>query len=135
MPPTSEMPARPSVTPMSAFGFLMLVGGNFHGKGGTRTQFDGMSVQNMTGNAGYQLNPALVSEMTLQASGITAEGNAEGVLINMGPKDGGNLFAGSLSGLYTNNRLSSDNLSSDLIDRGLTSVNRPLNVYDGTATF
>ena len=33
------------------------VGGNFHGKGGTRTQFDGMSVQNMTGNAGYQLNP------------------------------------------------------------------------------
>jgi hypothetical protein len=50
------------------------VGGNFHGKGGTRTQFDGMSVQNMTGNAGYQLNPALVSEMTLQASGITAEG-------------------------------------------------------------
>ena len=37
------------------------VGGNFHGKGGTRTQFDGMSVQNMTGNAGYQLNPALVS--------------------------------------------------------------------------
>ena len=33
------------------------VGGNYHGKGGTRTQFDGMSVQNMTGNAGYQLNP------------------------------------------------------------------------------
>jgi len=111
------------------------VGGSFHGKGGTRTQFDGMSVQNMTGNAGYQLNPALVSEMTLQASGITAEGNAEGVLINMVPKDGGNLFAGSLSGLYTNNRLSSDNLSAELIDRGLTSVNRPLNVYDGTATF
>jgi carboxypeptidase family protein len=111
------------------------VGGNFHGKGGTRTQFDGMSVQNMTGNAGYQLNPALVSEMTLQASGITAEGNAEGVLINMVPKDGGNLFSGSLSGLYTNNQLSSDNLSTDLINRGLTSVNRPLNVYDATATF
>src|SRR5262245_56241230 len=111
------------------------VGGTFHGKGGTRTQFDGMSVQNMTGNAGYQLNPALVSEMTLQASGITAEGNAEGVLINMVPKDGGNLFAGSLSGLYTNSHLSSDNLSTDLISRGLTSVNRPLNVYDGTATF
>ena len=111
------------------------VGGNFHGKGGTRTQFDGMSVQNMTGNAGYQLNPALVSEMTLQASGITAESNAEGVLINMVPKEGGNLFSGSLSGLYTNSSLSSDNLSTELIDRGLTSVNRPLNVYDATATF
>src|SRR5436190_11199060 len=110
------------------------VGGNFHGKGGTRTQFDGMSVQNMTGNAGYQLNPALVSEMTLQASGITAEGNAEGVLINMVPKDGGNLFAGTLSGLYTNSTLSGDNLNSDLRARGLSSVNRPLNVYDATAT-
>jgi hypothetical protein len=98
------------------------VGGNFHGKGGTRTQFDGMSVQNMTGNAGYQLNPALVSEMTLQASGITAEGNAEGVLINMVPKDGGNLFAGTLSGLYTNEHLASDNLTSGLKARGAASA-------------
>ena len=110
------------------------VGGNFHGKGGTRTQFDGMSVQNMTGNAGYQLNPALVSEMTLQASGITAEGNAEGVLINMVPRDGGNQFAGMLSGLYTNKHLAADNLNSDLIARQLTSVNKPLNVYDATVT-
>ena len=110
------------------------VGGNFHGKGGTRTQFDGMSVQNMTGNAGYQLNPALVSEMTLQASGITAEGNAEGVLINMVPKDGGNVFSGTLSGLYTNSHLASDNLTDALKLRGLTSVNKPLNVYDATAT-
>src|ERR1043165_1409053 len=110
------------------------VGGNFHGKGGTRTQFDGMSVQNMTGNAGYQLNPALVSEITLQASGITAEGNAEGVLINMVPKGGGNLVPGPLSGLYTNSSLSGDNLNDDLRARGLSSVNRPLNVYDATAT-
>jgi Carboxypeptidase regulatory-like domain len=110
------------------------VGGNFHGKGGTRTQFDGMSVQNMTGNAGYQLNPALVSEMTLQASGITAEGNAEGVLINMVPKDGGNQFAGTASGLYTNKHLASDNLTTALANRGLTSVNKPLNVYDATLT-
>ena len=40
--------------------------------------------------------------MTLQASGISAEGNAEGMLINLVPKDGGNKFAGMLSGLYTN---------------------------------
>ena len=72
--------------------------------------------------------------MTLQASGITAEGNAEGVLINMVPKDGGNLFAGTLSGLYTNKHLASDNLTSSLEARGLTSVNKPLNVYDATAT-
>ena len=110
------------------------IGTTFHGKGGARTQFDGMSVQNMTGNAGYQLNPALVQEMTLQASGVTAEGNAEGVLINMVPKEGGNQFSGSLSGLYTNTHLAADNLTSELSARGLTSVNKPLNVYDGTFT-
>ncbi|HTI41083.1 MAG TPA: carboxypeptidase regulatory-like domain-containing protein [Vicinamibacterales bacterium] len=110
------------------------VGSSFHGKGGARTQFDGMSVQNMTGNAGYQLNPALVSEMTLQASGITAEGNAEGVLINMVPKEGGNQYAGTISGLYTNQHLAGDNLNADLIARQLTSVNKPINVYDATAT-
>ena len=43
-------------------------GGTFHGKGGARTQFDGMSVQNMTGNTGYMLNAALVQEMTLQST-------------------------------------------------------------------
>ena len=63
----------------------------------------------------HRLVPALVSEMTLQASGITAEGNAEGVLINMVPRDGGNQFAGMLSGLYTNKHLAGDNLNSDLI--------------------
>ena len=46
---------------------------------------------------------------------------------------GGNLFAGSLSGLYTNGSLSADNLTNELIDRGLTTVNRPLKVYDATA--
>ena len=55
--------------------------------------------------------------MTLQASGITAEGNAEGVLINMVPKDGGNVFAGTLSGLYTHSTLSGDNLQLHLNSR------------------
>ena len=88
--------------------------GTFHGKGGARTQFDGMSVQNMTGNAGYQLNAALVQEMTLQSSGISAEGNAEGMLINMIPKEGGNTFSGSIFGLYTNDDLAGDNLTDEL---------------------
>ena len=106
--------------------------GTFHGKGGARTQFDGMSVQNMTGNTGYQLNTALVQEMTLQASGISAEGNAEGILMNLIPKEGGNSISGSLSGLYTNNHLTGNNLSSGLRARGLDSVNEPLRVYDAT---
>jgi hypothetical protein len=35
------------------------------------------------------LNAALVQEMTLQSTGISAEGNAE-AFINMIPKEGGN---------------------------------------------
>ena len=106
--------------------------GTYHGKGGARTQFDGMSVQNMTGNTGYQLNTALVQEMTLQASGISAEGNAEGILVNLIPKEGGNTFSGSLAGLYTNESLTGNNLNDGLIARGLDTVNVPLRVYDAT---
>ena len=108
--------------------------GTYHGKGGARTQFDGMSVQNMTGNSGYQLNTALVQEMTLQASGISAEGNAEGILVNMIPKEGGNIFSGSVSGLYTNDSLAGENLTSDLRSRGLDSINVPLKIYDATVS-
>ena len=108
--------------------------GNFHGKGGARTQFDGMSVQNMTGNTGYMLNMALVQEMTLQSSGISAEGNAEGILMNMIPKEGGNAFAGNVSGTYTNDSLAGDNLSASLRKRGLDSINSPKKVYDATVT-
>ena len=106
--------------------------GTFHGKGGARTQFDGMSVQNMTGNTGYQLNSALVQEMTLQSTGISAEGNAEGVLINMIPKEGGNTFSGTASGVYTNDSLAWNNLTDELRGRGLNSINTPLRVYDAT---
>jgi hypothetical protein len=108
--------------------------GTYHGKGGARTQFDGMSVQNMTGNTGYMLNTALVQEMTLQASGISAEGNAEGILVNMIPKEGGNSFSGTLSGLYTNDSLTGDNMSDKLRARGLDSINEPQRVYDATFT-
>ncbi len=107
-------------------------GGTYHGKGGARTQFDGMNVQNMTGNTGYQLNAALVQEMTLQASGISAEGNAEGMLINMIPKEGGNKFAGSLFGLYTNDGFAGSNLTPELRARGLDTVNVPLKIYDAS---
>ena len=106
--------------------------GTYHGKGGARTQFDGMSVQNMTGNTGYQLNTALVQEMTLQASGISAEGNTEGMLINLIPKEGGNTFSGALAGLYTNDELGGDNLTPELRARGLDTVNKPLKIYDAT---
>ena len=106
----------------------------FHGKSGTKVQFDGMSVQHSSGNTGYMINAATVQEMTMQTSGISAESTADGAVVNMIPREGGNTFSGSIFGLYTNNRLQSNNLTQKLRDRGLTTTNSNLRIYDATAT-
>ena len=112
------------------------VGGTFHGKTGTKVQVDGMSIQNLqgNGNTGYQINAGTIEEMTVQTSGISAESNADGIVINMIPREGGNLFSGTVSGLYTNDRFGSDNLNDDLRSRGLTTVSKILKIYDAQVT-
>ena len=46
------------------------------------------------------------------------------------PKEGGNTFKGGATGLYSNKNLMSDNLSDELIARGLKSVNALNYIYD-----
>jgi hypothetical protein len=113
-------------------GHLPEVGGAYHGKGGTQIQFDGMNLQQPRGHIGPQANTALVEEVTMQTSGVSAETNADGPLFNMVPRSGGNIFSGTLSGYYSGEGLQSDNLSDGLRARGLTTVNRVLSVYDAT---
>jgi hypothetical protein len=110
------------------------IGGTFHGKGGTNVQFDGMGIQHASGNQGYNANAETVQEMVMYTSGITADSNADGAIVNMIPKEGGNQFAGSVSGLFSNDSLMSDNLSDDLIARGLKSVNSLNYIYDAGFT-
>jgi hypothetical protein len=50
------------------------------------------------------------------------------------PKEGGNRFSGSVAGLYSGKNLMSDNLSDELIARGLKSVNRLNYIYDSGFT-
>ena len=59
-----------------------------------------MSIQNLqgNGNTGYQINAGTIEEMTVQTSGISAESNADGIVINMIPREGGNLFSGTRVG-------------------------------------
>ena len=82
--------------------------GSFHGKTGTKSQFDGMGIQNLVlaGSTGYIVNGSTVEEMTVQTSGISAESTADGAVANYIPKEGANIFSGSVFGLYTNNDLS-----------------------------
>ena len=110
------------------------IGATFHGKGGTNVQFDGMGIQHASGNQGYNANADTVQELVMYTSGIAADSNADGAIVNMIPKEGGNQFTGSVSGLFSNDSLMSDNLSDELIARGLKSVNRLNYIYDAGFT-
>jgi carboxypeptidase family protein len=104
----------------------------FHGKSGNRVLLDGMSVENMQGigNSSYQINAAVVQEMVLQTSGISADTNADGVVLNVIPRDGGNSFGVIATGLYTNEHFESDNFTDELRTRGLPSATTTTRVFD-----
>lgn len=113
------------------------VGRIFHGRSGTRVQYDGMGVMNMVGsggNEGYIIQTHGVQEMTVQTSGLSAESSAAGALVNMIPREGSNTFSGTAFGLWTNDGLEGDNLTDALRARGLTAVNKILEIYDATVT-
>src|SRR5262245_50909918 len=110
------------------------IGNAYHGKTGTKRQFDGMSIDHASGNVGYLVNSAMVQEISLQSSGISAESNADGSVVNMIPKEGSNLFSGAFSGLYTSDKFESSNLNDDLRARGLTTISKILKIYDTGVT-
>ena len=111
------------------------IGNAYHGKTGTKRQFDGMSIDHASGNVGYLVNSNMIQEVSLQSSGISAESNADGSVVNMIPKEGSNTFAGTLSGLYTSDKFEASNLNDDLRSRGLTTVSKILKIYDAGITF
>ncbi len=106
------------------------VGGSFHGKRGTKVAFDGMGVENTSGNSSYQINAAAVEEMVLQTSGIGADTNADGPVVNIVPKEGGNQFSGIAAGFYANDSMEGANLTADLQSRGVTTSNKTLKMWD-----
>src|SRR5262249_29745339 len=110
--------------------------GYFHGKTGNKVLFDGMRTNNVaaTGSVGTVPNAAAVEEMTVETGGASAESPAAGIVMNMIPKEGGNTFKFGIAGVYTNDRLQSDNLTDELRARGLTTVNKVLDIYDVGAT-
>jgi hypothetical protein len=108
--------------------------GAFHGKTGTKVSFDGMGMENSSGNSSYQLNSAIVQEMAAQTSGISAEVNADGPVMNIIPKEGSNTFNFIGNGLFTNYHLESSNLTDRLIERGVTDVNETYQLYDEAAS-
>ena len=108
--------------------------GAYHGKRGTKVYFDGMGIENSAGNSSYQVNAAVVEEMVLQTSGISAEVNADGPVMNVVPKEGGNTFRMILNGNYSGTRMESSNLTAALRARGLETGNKTIKIFDEAAS-
>jgi hypothetical protein len=108
--------------------------GAFHGKRGIKVSFDSMGMENSSGNSSYQLNAAVIQEMTAQTSGISAEVNADGAVMNIIPKEGGNTFSFIGNGLFSNYKMESSNLNDELQSRGFTSVNKTYQMYDAATS-
>jgi hypothetical protein len=106
------------------------LGGTYHGKSGSKRQFEGMGIDWSGGNIGYIANSAMVEEVSMQTSGISAETNADGAVVNMIAKSGSNDLRFTLSGLYTNDSVEASNLNADLGGRGLKTVSKILAIYD-----
>ena len=93
------------------------------------SQQDGMHTT-LFNSTTFSFNPHLTQEVVLQTGGISAESSTAGVLVNLVPKDGGNIFSGSITSAYSNPDLQSGNLTDALKARGLTSTPSVRRIYD-----
>jgi hypothetical protein len=91
--------------------------------------FGGMDSRVFSGG-GFQYNAHTFEEVIVQTAAGSAEATTGGVQINIIPRDGGNIFSGTMSGEFTRPSLSSENLSDDLRARGLTAAPSVREYYD-----
>ena len=96
------------------------LGASFHGKQRHEGQFDGMCDRCTAAGTAIGLrhpNSALVEETAVETSGISAESNAGGAVVNMIPKEGGNTLSGSaVRAVDRRTAFRGDNLTDDLRD-------------------
>ena len=85
---------------------------------------------NFVTNTRYQHNQLSVEEVVLETGAVSAEQLSGGVNVNMVPKDGGNTFTGLFLGEYANGDMQGNNLSQDLMDRGLPEQGSLQKVHD-----
>ncbi|HEV3058335.1 MAG TPA: carboxypeptidase regulatory-like domain-containing protein [Vicinamibacterales bacterium] len=96
---------------------------------------NGMPFNNMNNTGGgynttLVVNTGTVQEMAVTTSGLSAEARSSGVLTNIVPKEGGNVYRGYFFGNFTNGSLQSNNLTPDLIAQKLTAVNSVKKLWD-----
>ena len=99
---------------------------------------DNVQIQHMGfgGNqTGFYFNDGLMEEISYQTSSLPAEAPVGGVQINMIPRDGGNVYRGTVFATGGNTRFQANNLDDDLIRLGFTARNKVKSIYDVNVTF
>jgi hypothetical protein len=103
--------------------------------GDTVYQMDGMRFNNLStgGSFGQVSQNISTQEVSVETGAISAEVESGGVRINLVPKAGGNTYAGSVIGDWTDHTMQSNNLTDALKARGLLSVGSVNTVWDSAA--
>lgn len=91
--------------------------------------FGGMDSRVFSGG-GFQYNAHTFEEVVVETAAGSAEATTGGVQINIIPKDGGNIFSGSVSTEITGPKLQSDNINDNLRARGLSTAGAVRRYYD-----
>jgi hypothetical protein len=102
-------------------GIYAIHGGQFQD---SRMMINGLSTGwgNEAFETGYTPNMSAIQEVVVDTA-ASAENEVGGVRTNIIPRDGGNVFAGTLFGSYTNEHLTANNIDDDLRARGLPHAN------------
>ena len=95
-------------------------------------QIDGMPVNGIEGDGAIQnyFNNGMFEEMSYQTSGLTADVQSSGVRLNMIPKDGSNIFTGSVFWSHVPGDWQNDNFTPELAATGLRAPNRVARIFD-----
>ena len=95
-------------------------------------QVDGMMINGLDGDGAVQqyVNNAMIQEMSYQTAGAGADVSPGGLRVNIVSRDGGNRFSGSFFGAWSDGRWQSDNLTPELIGRGLRASDKIDHIYD-----
>ena len=89
----------------------------YHGKTGTRANFDGFRNQYFVNDAsgvGYITDQGNIQELQLETSGMGAEAGSGSTSMNAIPKSGSNTFAGGLDGYFSNGAMQASNINDNL---------------------
>ncbi len=102
----------------------------------TTIDVDGMKMNTLVGGGDSHPdhNDAMSQEITVQTAALGAEVSAGGPHLNLVPREGGNRFSGATYLGYTNGSFQTNNLTQNLIDRGLKTPDAVDLIFDANAS-